>query len=177
MFYSSAVLAPTINIQRSPLGGRNFESYSEDPFLSGLVGSALVRGIQSEGIASTLKHFVCNDQETQRTKIDVIVEPRLVHPTPPTPVNIFYRRALREIYLKPFQIVVRNSPPWAVMASYNRVNGLHVSENPQLLEGILRSEWGWRGLIMYAQPFTEPQANPTDVVVLIGLQPTRRPRL
>ncbi|KIW93702.1 uncharacterized protein Z519_05016 [Cladophialophora bantiana CBS 173.52] len=123
---------PTINIQRSPIGGRNFESFSEDPVLCGLLASSLVCGIQHEGIATTVKHLVCNDQESQRKKIDVIVE----------------ERALREIYLKPFQMVVRNAQPWAIMAAYNRVNGLHVSENPHLLEKVLRSEWGWDGAIV-----------------------------
>ncbi|OQV01838.1 PA14 domain-containing protein [Cladophialophora immunda] len=126
------ILTPTINIQRSPLGGRNFECFSEDPVLSGSLASSLVSSIQHEGIATTVKHFVCNDQETHRTKIDVIVE----------------ERALREIYLKPFQIVVRNAQPWAIMASYNRVNGLHVSENPLLLDQVLRKEWGWDGAII-----------------------------
>ncbi|KIX95106.1 uncharacterized protein Z520_09022 [Fonsecaea multimorphosa CBS 102226] len=127
-----ALLGPTINIQRSPLCGRNFESYAEDPTLSGNLAASFISGIQSEGIGSTLKHFVGNDQETHRTKIDVIIEPR----------------ALREIYLKPFQIVMKNAPPWALMASYNRLNGLHVTESPQLLEQILRREWGWDGVII-----------------------------
>lgn len=126
------ILAPTINIHRSPLAGRSFESYSENPVLSGYLASGLVRGIQGQGVASTLKPFVCNDQETQRTRIDALIQ----------------TRPLREIYLKPFQIAIRESKPWAVMASYNRVNNLHASENRQLLNDILRTEWSWDGLIM-----------------------------
>ncbi|KAL3441430.1 glycoside hydrolase superfamily [Aspergillus insuetus] len=126
------VLAPTVNIHRSPLGGRNFEAFSEDPFLSGYLASSLISGMQEQGVGATVKHFVCNDVETDRTKVDVIVQ----------------ERALREIYLKPFEIVVREAKPWAVMASYNKVNGLHVSESKHLLDGILRKEWGFDGVIM-----------------------------
>ncbi|KAL3471517.1 glycosyl hydrolase family 3 N terminal domain-containing protein [Aspergillus californicus] len=126
------VLAPTVNIHRSPLGGRNFEAFSEDPSLSGYLASSLISGIQEQGVGATVKHFVCNDVETDRTKVDVIVQ----------------ERALREIYLKPFEIVVREAKPWAVMASYNKVNGLHVSESKDLLDGVLRKEWGFDGVIM-----------------------------
>ncbi|KAL2838660.1 beta-glucosidase precursor [Aspergillus pseudodeflectus] len=126
------VLAPTVNIHRSPLGGRNFEAFSEDPFLSGYLASSLVSGLQEQGVGATVKHFVCNDVETDRTKVDVIVQ----------------ERALREIYLKPFEIVVRKAKPWAVMASYNKVNGLHVSESKDLLDRVLRKEWGFDGVIM-----------------------------
>ncbi|KAH6712483.1 glycoside hydrolase superfamily [Leptodontidium sp. MPI-SDFR-AT-0119] len=126
------VLAPTINIHRSPLGGRNFEAFSEDPFLSGHLGSNLIQGLQGEGVGAVVKHFVCNDVETDRTKVDVIVQ----------------QRPLREIYLKPFEIVIRDAKPWAVMSSYNKVNGVHVSESKDLLDGVLRKDWGWDGVIM-----------------------------
>ncbi|KAJ0418579.1 glycosyl hydrolase family 3 N terminal domain-containing protein [Aspergillus carlsbadensis] len=126
------VLAPTVNIHRSPLGGRNFEAFSEDPLLSGYLASSLISGMQEQGVGATVKHFVCNDVETDRTKVDVIVQ----------------ERALREIYLKPFEIVIRKAKPWAVMASYNKVNGLHVSESKHLLDAVLRKEWGFDGVIM-----------------------------
>ncbi|KAF4627087.1 hypothetical protein G7Y89_g11069 [Cudoniella acicularis] len=126
------LLGPTINMQRGPLGGRGFESFSEDPVLAGLGAAALINGIQEEDIVATLKHFVCNDQEHERNKVDSIVT----------------ERALREIYLLPFQLAIRDSKPKAIMTSYNKVNGLHVAENPKFLKDILRGEWGWKGLIM-----------------------------
>ncbi|CAE6455944.1 unnamed protein product, partial [Rhizoctonia solani] len=128
------LLGPTVNIQRSPLGGRGFESYSEDPLLSGNLAQAFVNGLQSEGVAATIKHFVANDSEFERMSISSEVS----------------TRALREIYLRPFELVCRDSktPAWAVMTAYNRVNGLHASENKHLLDTILRKQWGWEGLIM-----------------------------
>jgi beta-glucosidase len=129
---SHILLGPTMNIQRSPLGGRGFESYSEDPLLSGKIGAAVVKGIQSTGVSATIKHFVCNDQEDSRQAINSIVT----------------ERALREIYLMPFMITERESRPWAYMTAYNKVNGLHCSENPKVLDAILRKEWGFDGLVM-----------------------------
>ncbi|KAH8926326.1 glycoside hydrolase family 3 protein [Atractiella rhizophila] len=126
------LLGPTINIARSPLGGRGFESYSEDPYLSGKMAAAFVQGLQSKNIGATIKHFLCNDQEFQRHSISAMVDPR----------------TLREIYLKPFQIALAESDPWALMTSYNKVNDLHVSHNPFLLREVLRDEWGWNGLVM-----------------------------
>ncbi|QPC77119.1 hypothetical protein HYE68_007871 [Fusarium pseudograminearum] len=126
------ILGPTINMQRSPLGGRGFESIGEDPFLAGLGAAALVRGIQSTGVKSTIKHFVCNDQEHKRMGVQVIIT----------------ERALREIYALPFQLVVRDSQPGAFMTSYNGVNGTSCSESQKLLKDMLRGEWGWEGLIM-----------------------------
>ncbi|KAH7203627.1 glycoside hydrolase superfamily [Fusarium oxysporum] len=126
------ILGPTINMQRSPLGGRGFESIGEDPFLAGLGAAALVRGIQSTGVQSTIKHFVCNDQEHKRMSVQAIIT----------------ERALREIYALPFQLVVRDSRPGAFMTSYNGVNGTACSENKKLLNDMLREEWGWEGLIM-----------------------------
>ncbi|CAI7627936.1 unnamed protein product [Penicillium viridicatum] len=125
-------LGPTVNIQRSPLGGRNFESFAEDPFLSGKIAGSYISGAQSTGIVSTLKHFVANDQEHERMAVDVRITDR----------------ALREIYLLPFQIALKEGKPGGIMASCNKVNGLHVSENPALLEDVLRREWGFKGIIM-----------------------------
>ncbi|KAG7858801.1 hypothetical protein KL919_002866 [Ogataea angusta] len=126
------ILGPTCNIQRGPLGGRGFESFSEDPFLSGLCSASLINGIQSKGIAATIKHYVCNDLEDERNSVDSIVS----------------ERALREIYLMPFQLAIKYSQPKCVMSSYNKVNGEHVSQSKRLLTGVLREEWGWDGLIM-----------------------------
>ncbi|KAJ9157240.1 Beta-glucosidase I [Pleurostoma richardsiae] len=126
------LLGPTVNIQRSPLGGRGFESYSEDPVLSGTLAAAQIRGTQSRSLAATIKHFVCNDLEHERKAVNVMVS----------------ERALREIYLLPFQIVLQESDPWALMTSYNKVNGIHASEDPKLLKQILYDEWGYRGMLM-----------------------------
>jgi beta-glucosidase len=126
------ILGPTINMQRSPLGGRGFESLSEDPVLAGLGAAALVNGIQDTGVVATIKHFLCNDQEHERNATNSIVT----------------ERALREIYALAFQLVVRDASPGCFMSSYNRINGLHVSENPKYLTGLLRTEWGWKGCIM-----------------------------
>ncbi|ORX35301.1 glycoside hydrolase superfamily [Kockovaella imperatae] len=126
------LLAPTINIQRSPLGGRAFESFSEDPTLSGHLAAAYVNGLQSQNISATIKHFVGNDQEHERMGSDSVIP----------------ERALREIYLRPFQIAQARARPWAYMTAYNKVNGKHVSENKIFLQDILRKEWGHEGLVM-----------------------------
>lgn len=126
------ILGPTINMQRSPLGGRGFESIGEDPVLAGLGAAALINGIQEKGVVATIKHFVCNDQEHQRNLVDSIIT----------------QRALREVYLLPFQLAVRDSYPKSFMTAYNKVNGTHVSENPKILKDILRGEWAWKGLVM-----------------------------
>ncbi|CAK7206644.1 beta-glucosidase [Sporothrix eucalyptigena] len=128
----SVILGPTVNTQRSPLGGRGFESFSEDPVLSGAMAAATVAGIQSRGVSATIKHFVCNDQEHERMKQDSRVS----------------QRALREIYALPFQIALRDAKPWALMTSYNRVNGVHASEDPYLLKEVLRGEWSFDGMVM-----------------------------
>ncbi|KAK9466043.1 glycoside hydrolase superfamily [Lipomyces arxii] len=130
---ATIILGPTVNIQRSPLGGRGFESFSEDPFLSGALAAAEINGIQSKkGVIATIKHFTVNDQEHDRQAVDTILSDR----------------ALREIYLMPFMVAVRNSNPGAFMTAYNKYNGVHCSENPKLLAGILRGEWNWSGLVM-----------------------------
>ena len=125
------LLGPTMNIQRSPLGGRGFESFSADPYLSGILGSEYCKGIHDEDVVSTPKHFVCNDQEHERLAVDCIVT----------------KRALHEIYAMPFMLTVKNAEPAAIMTSYNKVNGRHVSESSDML-AILREEWGWKGLLM-----------------------------
>jgi beta-glucosidase len=126
------LLAPTINLHRSPLGGRTFECYSEDPLLSGKIAAAFVRGVQSRGVAATAKHFVANDAETERYTMDSVVD----------------ERTLREIYLLPFEIAVREGGLLAIMTGYNRVNGVYCSENRWLLEGVLREQWGFEGIVM-----------------------------
>lgn len=126
------LLGPTVNIQRSPLGGRGFESFSEDPVLSGQIAAAVIKGIQSTGVAACIKHYVCNDMEHERQAVNCVVS----------------ERALREIYLAPFAIAIREARPWALMSSYNKVNGLHVSEHRRLLTDVLRNEWGFDGFIM-----------------------------
>jgi beta-glucosidase len=121
-----------MNIQRSPLGGRGFESFGEDPNLSGRLAAAYVQGVQGQGVAATVKHFVANDQEFERFANDSIV-----------PI-----RALREIYLEPFRIAQKLAKPQCYMSSYNKVNGVHVSESKELLDDILRKEWGFEGMVM-----------------------------
>ncbi len=124
-------LTPALNIHRSPLCGRNFEYYSEDPFVSGKMASAMIRGIQSQNIVATPKHFVCNNKETNRFESN----------------SILSERALREIYLKGFEICVKESKPKLIMTSYNVLNGVRSSESVELIAGILRGEWGYDGLV------------------------------
>ncbi|KAJ5941312.1 hypothetical protein N7516_001480 [Penicillium verrucosum] len=126
------VLGPTINTQRSPLGGRGFESFSEDGVLSGTLAGHFCKAMQDKGVAATLKHFVCNDQEHERLAVN----------------SILTNRALREIYLMPFQLAMRICRSQCVMTAYNKVNGTHVSENKAIIDDILRKEWGWEGLVM-----------------------------
>ncbi|KAH7152676.1 glycoside hydrolase superfamily [Dactylonectria macrodidyma] len=130
---ANVLLGPTLNVIRSPLGGRNYETYSEDPLVLGTLAAAYVRGCQSEGkIAATPKHFVANDAENQRTTLSVEVD----------------EQTLREIYLKPFQLVVKLSDPWCFMSSYNRVQGTYVADSSRLINGVLRNEWGFKGPVI-----------------------------
>ena len=127
----NVILGPGLNIKRSPLCGRNFEYYSEDPLVAGKSGAAMVRGMQSEHIGASVKHFCCNNKETNRKDSDSRVS----------------ERALREIYLKAFEIIVKEADPYTIMSSYNLINGVQASENKDLLTGILRGEWDFKGMV------------------------------
>ncbi len=128
----SVLLGPGLNIKRNPLGGRNFEYFSEDPLLSGKMASALIRGVQSEGVSACVKHFAVNSQEKHRMSIDEVVDDRALH----------------ELYLEGFRIAVQEGKPWTVMSSYNKINGTHSNEHSELLQKILRDDWGFDGLIV-----------------------------
>ncbi|KAB8200195.1 beta-glucosidase B [Aspergillus parasiticus] len=128
----NCILGPTVCIHRHPLGGRNFESFSEDPFLAGKMASQVIQGLQEKGVAATIKHFAANEQETSRASVDESIS----------------ERALREIYLRPFEIAIKEANPWAVMTAYNLVNGTHCDSHTFLLRDILRGNWGWDGLVM-----------------------------
>ncbi|MER6476189.1 glycoside hydrolase family 3 protein [Streptomyces filamentosus] len=123
------LLAPTVNLHRTPLGGRHFEAYSEDPYLTGAIGTGYVRGVQDGGVGTTVKHFVANDAETDRFTVDNAVAPR----------------PLRELYLAPFEAIVTNAHPWGIMTAYNQVNGVTMTEHRYLVNEVLRGEWGFDG--------------------------------
>ena len=131
-FKVNLLLAPGINIKRSPLGGRGYEYYSEDPYLTGKVAESFIKGVQKTGTGTSIKHFAANNAETLRINMSSDVD----------------ERALREIYLAPFEIGVKNAKPWTVMSSYNKVNGVQMAENRELLTDILRDEWGFNGVVV-----------------------------
>jgi beta-glucosidase len=146
---AQVLLAPTVCLHRGPLGGRNFESFSEDPYLTGKLAAAYINGLQGKGVAATIKRkprdtyhvplltfidFVANEQETFRLTIDSIVQ----------------ERPLRELYLRPFEIAIRDANPWAVMSSYNLINGVHADMNDHTIKEILRGEWNYDGYGIFA---------------------------
>lgn len=128
----SVLLGPGTNIKRSPLCGRNFEYFSEDPYLAGEMAASFINGVQSKGIGTSLKHFAANNQETRRMTVNTVVD----------------ERTLREIYLAPFESAVKKAQPWTIMAAYNRLNGTYCAENKWLLTDVLRNEWGYKGIVV-----------------------------
>lgn len=151
------VLTPGINIMRNPLCGRNFEYFSEDPYLSGIMGAAMINGIQDKGIGTSLKHFIANNQQTGKLYNDARIS----------------QRAVREIYLKGFEICIKNSDPWTIMGSYNKIGGQYTQANPELLRTILRNEWNYNGLVVtdwYKKRDTADQLNGGTNLMMPGEQ-------
>jgi beta-glucosidase len=144
------VLGPTVNLHRSPLGGRLFEAYAEDPLLSGRLAAAYIRGIQRYGIGACVKHYVANESETERRTVNVRVA----------------KAALRELYLLPFEICVADAHPWTIMAAYNTVNGAAATEQHELNNGVLKAEWGWDGLLISGARRRQPRRLQTADLIL-----------
>jgi len=128
----AVLLGPGINLKRSPLGGRNFEYFSEDPLLAGVLATAWVRGLQSRNVGASLKHFAVNNQETDRLRVSADID----------------ERTLREMYLSAFKRVVTQARPWTVMSAYNKINGVYASQHHWLLTEVLRNEWGFEGVLV-----------------------------
>ena len=146
------VLGPTVNLHRTPLGGRLFEAFSEDPLLTGALATEYVRGLQENGVGACPKHFVANESETDRMTVNSRVADRV----------------LREVYLLPFEMLVADAEPWAIMAAYNDVNGVPATEHGELLDGVLKGEWAFDGLVMsdwFATKSTAAAANGLDLVM------------
>ncbi|WP_279580896.1 glycoside hydrolase family 3 protein [Fodinicola feengrottensis] len=152
------VLGPTVNLHRTPLGGRLFEAYSEDPLLTDRPDAAgYVRGLQALGVGACVKHFVANESETERHTVNSVVD----------------ARALNELYLLPFEIAIQDAHPWTVMAAYNDINGVAATEHDELINGVLKGQWGWDGLVMsdwFATKTTVPSANGGQDLVMPGPQ-------
>lgn len=155
---AGVLLAPTVNLQRTPTGGRNFECASEDPFLAARMAAAFVRGVQARGVGACVKHFACNDTEWERHRASVEVD----------------ERALRELYLAPFEAAVREAGAWSVMAAYNRLGGVHCSEHERLLTGILRDEWGFDGAVI--SDWFATQSGPPSIRAGMDLEMPGPPR-
>ena len=153
----AVILGPGINIKRSPLGGRNFEFYSEDPVLAGHEAAGLVEGVQSKGVGTSLKHFAANNQETDRLRVSSDVD----------------ERTLREIYLPAFEYVVRNAKPWTIMCAYNKLNGVFSSENRWLLTDVLRGEWGYQGMVMSDWGAVHNRVNALQAGLNLEMPPSR----
>jgi len=149
------LFGPTVNLHRSPLGGRLIEGHSEDPLLTGISGAAFIRGLQDGGVGACLKHLVANESETDRESVNCVVD----------------EATLRELYLLPFEIAIQDSDPWAMLSAYNSVNGIACTEHGQVNNQIVRDEWGYRGLIvseLTAATTTVPTANGGLDVILPG---------
>lgn len=148
----SLLLGPGVNIKRSPLCGRNFEYFSEDPYLAAKMGAAMVKGIQSQGVGACVKHYCANNQEFERFSGNSVVD----------------ERTLREIYMAPFEMIVKESQPWSIMCSYNRVNGIYASQHKELMENILRKEWGFKGFVV--SDWSAVASRPESMIGGIDLQ-------
>ena len=131
-FGVEVLLGPTMNIIRTPLNGRNFETFSEDPFINGVIGAAYVKGLQSENVGASVKHFIANNQETNRQSVSAEIS----------------ERALREIYLPAYKYIIKKEQPFTIMAAYNQINGTHATENEYIMNSILRKEYGFTGVLL-----------------------------